>query len=115
MIPVSALVNQIYHNWNVFLLCLDVVLVLAGLAVFLLLRKKSKKVMLVAGCAVLFLSFLDGHLTSHPNFPEQTSFLLLCIGTGLLEFAGGLLLAMLLADIKKFFFKNAPKKAVPIG
>ena len=104
----SVLADRIYHNWNIYFVCFDLVLFLAGMTVYRILRRKSKKILLIAGCAVLFLSFLDGSLYSHPNLPEQASFLLLCIGTGLLEFAGGILLALILADLKKVFSKNAP-------
>lgn len=91
-----------------YLIGLDVLLFLAGLAVYRILKQKSKKVALLAGCVVLVLSFLDGNLYSHPNLPEKTSFLLLCMGMGLLEFAGGILLALILAGIKKIFSKNLP-------
>ena len=104
----SVLVHQIYHHWNIAFVCLDLVLFPAGLTVYRILRRKSKKILLVDGCVVLFLSFLDGTLYSHPNLPEQVSFLLLCVGMGFLEFAGGILLALIFADIKKIFSKNAP-------
>ena len=80
MVPVSVLTDQIYHSWNIPLLCLDVILFLAGLTVFLVLRQKSKKVALIAGCAVLILSFLDGNLYSHPNFRNRLPFC--CFASG---------------------------------
>jgi hypothetical protein len=103
---VSVLFEQIYHSWNIFLLCLDLILFLAGLTVYRILGRKSKQAALIAGCFVLFLSFLDGNLYSHPNLTIQVSFWLLCVGTGLLEFAGGILLALILEGSKKLFTKH---------